>query len=197
MIKKNKTIYIMWKLYTASHAVYGAYMLPVTWAHLADVIFAKITSIIITLSTLPSSLFLIAPPLSSLCTVLLSCFLHFPFFFTLPCSASMLPWQQSYGKSLLPRPHERSSFHGRWSDGGSKNHDIQLWHWWRCHCSFSGRCTRGHAHTTENHWSKNVNRLSQLLCHQRVQIDCLTAEEVEQLIVDNYFYPSWPVFPWV
>jgi len=78
------------------------------------------SSIIITLhSPFSSSLFFIfvlfcfsSHHLSSLCSVLL-----FSFLFTLPCSASMLPWQRSYRKSLLPRPHERSSFHRRHRDG--------------------------------------------------------------------------------
>lgn len=55
---------------------------------------------------------------SALLSTLVSCtFLSFSFLFTLPCSASMLPWQRSYRKSLLPRPRERSSFHRRQSDG--------------------------------------------------------------------------------
>lgn len=56
------------------------------------------------------------PLLSSLvpCTVLFP----FSFLFTVPCSASMLPWQQSYRKSLLPRPHETRSFHRRWRESG-------------------------------------------------------------------------------
>lgn len=80
----------------------------------------------IALSTLLSLLYSSASPfsslsLSSLCSVLPSCFLHFPFLFsflfTLPCSASTLPWQRPYRKSLLPRPHERNSFHRRRRDG--------------------------------------------------------------------------------
>lgn len=74
-------------------------------------------------------------PLSSLRSVVLSCFLYFPFLFsyllTLPCSASMLPWQQSYRKRLLPRPHERSSFHKRRKDGEIQG--FQLWGCWSCH----------------------------------------------------------------
>lgn len=125
-------------------------------AHLSDVMSVKLSvhrSHSLTLSSLLFFISLLSHSfssllLSSLHSVLLSCFLHFPslfsFHFTLPCSASTLPWQQSYRKSLLPRPRERSSFHrGRrdgemegWDggrDGGKEIQGIRLRLRWRWH----------------------------------------------------------------
>lgn len=107
---KNKTSWNrqgeIYALYVTSvHILHE--MRPISWAHLAGVISTNYYQSLFFIFLFILSLYLPSALFSSF----ISCTFLFSFFFTLPCSASTLPWQRSYRKSLLPRSHKWSGFH--------------------------------------------------------------------------------------
>lgn len=151
------------------------------------------------LAALSMPLFLSSHPLSFICSAVLSCFLHFPLpfsvLFTLPCSASMLPWQRTYRISLLPRPRKSSSFQKGRKDGEiwRESRGIQLRLHWRCCPHLFRPPDTHHLHQSNSrlHMLLKIKMLIILHYDYRVNPRCFPDSkrtEVEWLIVDDDLY---------